>query len=70
MKANIAKAKQAAEFMREDIEPLYLDGLSLRQIAAELNAAGQETVRGKSWSAQGVANIVERLRITRPAAQA
>jgi hypothetical protein len=65
VKANKAKAQQAADFMREDIEPLYREGLSLRQIAAKLNAAGQETVRGKPWSAQGVANVIERLKIER-----
>jgi DNA invertase Pin-like site-specific DNA recombinase len=67
VRANRAKAHEAAELMREDIEPLVKRGLSLRKIAARLNEEGQETPRGKHWSAQGVANVIERLNITRPA---
>jgi DNA invertase Pin-like site-specific DNA recombinase len=79
--ANRAKAQDTAEFLRDDIEPLARTALSLRAIAAALNDAGILTPRSKSlydagnltpenkkaWSAQGVANVIERLGIDRAA---
>lgn len=65
--ANRAKAEETAEFHRDDIEPLVREGLSLRAIAAALNEASIQSPRKKAWSAQGVANVIERLGIDRAA---
>lgn len=71
------KAQERADGLREDIEPLVREGLSLRAIAAQLNDARIETPQSrklkaagrpaKAWSAQGVANVINRLGIDRAA---
>ncbi len=80
--ANVNRADQAAELIRDEIEPLVNEGLSLRAIASVLNEKGILTPRSsilktrrklneetrKDWSAQGVANVIERLNISRLAA--
>jgi DNA invertase Pin-like site-specific DNA recombinase len=79
VQASATRAQDTAEFHRDDIEPLVREGLSLRRIAAALNDAGILSPRSKAlndarkltpenkkaWSAQGVANVVARLRIDR-----
>ncbi len=62
-----AKALKAAEMIREDVEPLVRSGLSLRAIAASLTEAGILTPQKRAWSAQGVANVIDRLGIDRAA---
>jgi hypothetical protein len=57
----IKAAGERAEFVRDEIEPLYRSGLSLRAIASALNDAGILTPNRKSWGAQGVANVIDRL---------
>lgn len=82
IRANRDKADERAEFLRDDIEPLVRSGLSLRAIAAALNEAGILSPQSKTlydaglltpdnkraWGAQGVANIINRLKIDRAAA--
>lgn len=82
IRANRTKADEMAEFLRDDIEPLVREGLSLRAIAAALNEAGilspqskalydaglLTTENKKAWGAQGVANVVSRLKIDRAVA--
>jgi DNA invertase Pin-like site-specific DNA recombinase len=65
VQANVAKAQDRAEFHRDDIEPLVREGLSLRAIAVQINAAGILSPRGGAWSAQGVKNVIDRLGIDR-----
>jgi hypothetical protein len=45
------------------IEPLKAEGLSLRKIAAALNARGIATVRGGAWTSVQVANVLRRLAV-------
>ena len=46
--AKTSKAKARAELLREEIEPLRRDGMSLNAIAAKLNADGSLTPAGRS----------------------
>jgi Recombinase len=55
------KANNRASDLLPIIEELRAAGaLSLRQIAAELNAKGIKTVRGRAWSAVQVKRVLER----------
>lgn len=63
--ANAQRAKDDAEQLREDVEPLVREGLSLRGIAAYLNANEIRTPRKKVWSPQSIKNLVNRLNIAR-----
>ena len=63
--ARTARATETAEEIREDLEPLVLEGLSLRKIADRLNESHSKPPRGGKWSAQGIKNLVERLKIDR-----
>lgn len=56
-----ANAQRRAEKVAGVIVPLKEAGLSLRQIAAELDKAGVATARGGSWSAAQVKRVLERL---------
>ena len=60
------KALKGAELIRDDVELLAESKLSLRAIASRLNEAGILSPQRKTWSAQGVANIMTRLGINRP----
>jgi DNA invertase Pin-like site-specific DNA recombinase len=78
-RANVNRANEAAELIRDDIEPLAKAGMTLRAIADILNQRGILTPSSrillrrhklsdqtrKEWSAQGVANVIERLGIER-----
>ena len=55
------KAREDAELVRDDIEPMVKAGMSLRGIASALNEAGILSPRRKTWSPQGVSNVIERL---------
>jgi DNA invertase Pin-like site-specific DNA recombinase len=60
--ARIAKANNRASDLAAIIEELKASGaVSLRQIAAELNARGIRTARGKEWSAVQVQRVLERI---------
>jgi DNA invertase Pin-like site-specific DNA recombinase len=63
--ARTVKATESAEEIREDVEPLIREGMSLRKIADRLNESHSKPPRGGKWSAQGVKNLVERLKIER-----
>ncbi len=56
--------KQAADEAYRDIYPVVTElrgkGLSLRQIAAELNAMGHTTRRGKPWNPMQVKHVLAR----------
>jgi DNA invertase Pin-like site-specific DNA recombinase len=57
-----AKAKSRVTDLRPIIEELKAAGaISLRQIAAELNAKGIKTARGGEWSAVQVQRVIERV---------
>lgn len=59
-----ARAKLAQEFaerLRPVLEPLRAQGLSLRQIGAELTAQGIQTAAGGQWSADAVRSVLARL---------
>jgi DNA invertase Pin-like site-specific DNA recombinase len=60
--ARIAKANNRASDLLPIIEELKAAGpVSLRQIAAGLNAKGIRTVRGSAWSAVQVQRVMERV---------
>ena len=64
MQRNIALKKNAqdrAEKLRNIVEPMIKDDLSLRGMAKALNEAGITTARGGAWSAPQVSRIVDRL---------
>jgi len=56
----IDKADRHATTVRPLIEALQGQGLSLRRIAAELNARNVKTARGGSWHAMTVRNVLQR----------
>lgn len=76
------KADAEAELVREYIEPLATEGLTLRAIADQLNASGTLTPRSRAlyesgqltaqnrkvWTARSVLNAINRLKIERPSA--
>lgn len=55
--------QQRAEAFRADVGPMIRDlhsqGMSLRQIAAELISQGIKTSRGKEWTAAAVARVLK-----------
>lgn len=55
-----AKADAFAHNVLPIVQPLAASGASLRQIAAELNARGIRTPRGKDWQAASVRNLLAR----------
>jgi hypothetical protein len=58
----IAKANNRASDLAPIIKELRAAGaVSLRQIAAGLNAKGIRTARGKEWSAVQVQRVLERV---------
>lgn len=61
---NSADLKKAADEFAARVAPtvrkLRDDGVSLRGIAAELDAQGIKTRHGKKWSAEGVSAVLER----------
>jgi DNA invertase Pin-like site-specific DNA recombinase len=68
-----AKANIKAEALRKTMMPLVDEGLTLKAIAARLDAARALTPTStkenrKAWSAQAVSNLIERLKIERRAA--
>lgn len=58
--ANRAAADRFAARMRDQVVGLRARGLSLRQIATELNGRGITTARGRDWAAQQVRGVLER----------
>ena len=58
--ANKASADAFAASVLPIIHPLSVQGLSLRAIAADLNARGVATARGGAWSASSVNAILRR----------
>jgi DNA invertase Pin-like site-specific DNA recombinase len=61
--ANRDAALERARQLRPLLTKLRARSLSLRQIAAELNARGVPTVRGAPWSAVTVSHVLQRLAI-------
>jgi len=59
--ANRADALGHAEQLRPLLTELQARSLSLRQMAAELNASGVATARGAPWSAVTVSRVIRRL---------
>jgi Recombinase len=60
--ARITKVNNRASDLAPIIEELMGAGaVSLRQIAAELNAKGIKTARGKEWSPMQVQRVIERM---------
>ena len=53
-------ADRNAAKIRNTVDGLVASGMSLRGIAAELNAMGVTTPRGKGWTAQAVKNAQAR----------
>ena len=65
-KGNAMQADRAvafAEGLRHIVEPLIAEGASLREIATQLNAAGQLTSTGGFWAAPTVARLINRLEL-------
>jgi DNA invertase Pin-like site-specific DNA recombinase len=62
-KASVAARIVKADNRASDLAPIMRSAgaVSLRQIAAELNAKGIKTVRGKEWSAMQVQRVLERV---------
>lgn len=62
-KARKANADRRAEILRQPLEAMRAEGLSLNAMAARLNADGDLTARGKSgaWTATGVRRMLTRL---------
>jgi hypothetical protein len=58
---NKAAADRFAANVLPIIEPLKAEGLSLRKIAAALNARSIATVRGGAWTSVQVANVLRRV---------
>jgi len=57
--ARTAKAAEQREALRPTVERIRAKGaVSLRQIAAELNAQGVPTPRGGEWSAVQVSRVL------------
>ena len=64
MKRNVVlkqNAQDRAEKLRNIMEPMVKDDMSLRGMATALNEAGIVTARGGAWSAPQVSRIVNRL---------
>ena len=66
------KAKSKAEGLRKTVTPLVEEGLTLQKIAARLDKARVLTPtstheKRKAWSAQGVSNLIKRLKLARVA---
>lgn len=57
----IHQAQEHAERVGWEIRPMVDQGLSLRAIAARLNDATVDTVRGGAWSANQVKRVIDRL---------
>ena len=57
----VAKADRHAEMVRPFVEQLKGQGMSLRQIAAELNSRNVKTARGGMWHAMTVRNLIQRV---------
>ncbi|KGB80861.1 hypothetical protein JT55_16515 [Rhodovulum sp. NI22] len=55
------KATERAQNMAGLIQPLREAGMSLREIAAELNRADVRMARGSDWQASQVERNIERL---------
>jgi len=58
---NREEADQRAETLRPVIGPMIDDGLSLSEIARQLNAMGIAPIRGKRFYAEQVKGIIQRL---------
>ncbi len=59
--ATKAKADAFAQSLASIVLPLKAEGLSLRQIAAKLNADHIDTAKGKPWQANSVKRLLNRL---------
>lgn len=58
--ASMAYANQFAESVRPFVQSLKIQGLSLREIASEMNLRSIKTMRGRQWHASTVRNILHR----------
>jgi DNA invertase Pin-like site-specific DNA recombinase len=65
MREGVRLEKQAALERARDLAPIFeqLAGMSLREIAAELNDRGVPTKNGKPWSAVTVSRVQQRLQV-------
>jgi DNA invertase Pin-like site-specific DNA recombinase len=61
VKAAIAAADQRAHDIADDLRAVELEGLSLRAMAARLNAMDIKTAREATWTATAVKRALERL---------
>lgn len=59
--AKTRKANAFAIRLVDRVLPLRAKGMTLRAIAAELNAAGIRTARGETWYANSVKRLIDRL---------
>lgn len=59
--ARQARAKAFAAGLAPIVQPLRVEGHSLRQIAAELTARGIRTPRGGEWTADAVRTVLRRV---------
>lgn len=66
-RARKGEGQERAESLRSVFEPLAAQGLSMRQMAAALNAAGHRTERGSEWSHKTVGRVLERLELLQEA---
>lgn len=60
-KAAIKKADEFSEAMRPLVEELLASGMNYLQIAKTLNKRNVKTPRDKSWTAQSVINLANRI---------
>lgn len=61
------KANSFADGLASIVMPLKAEGLSLRQIADKLNADGIVTAQGKTWQANTVKRLLDRLEANKTA---
>lgn len=57
----IAKADSKAKDLAKDVLAWRAQGLSLRKIAAKLNADNEQTARGGKWHSSTVKNLLDRI---------
>lgn len=64
-KARVKAAEEAYTDLMPALTAFKAEGLSLRDMAAKLNAAGHTTRRGKPWNPVQVSRVLERAEATR-----
>ena len=67
LEARQAKAKAFVDLVGNTVSALRAQGMSLRQVASELNAMGVQARRGGQWSANAVKRVEDALEAQAPA---